>query len=130
MLKPHELRKLRSGYITSAEENVSNFVKENKAILPQLVETLIYNLKTKNISGAQTISYELLSSAKSFGRGDLSNIADILSKALKKEIYHGDETLKLFGKAFTVLFKKPVYDPDLEKVITKSIFEHLRKMSK
>ena len=130
MFTQPELKKLKAGYLEAAQKNMAKFVKENRAVLQQLNEATLDSLKAGDTPGIATAAYNLFTAAQSFGRQDITNIAEMLHKTIKKPKFAQEqEVLVIFEKALRVLGGREWAVPELESSISKNIHEVLRKFN-
>lgn len=123
-----EVEKTRLRLISNANESVVDFVEKNKAVLPHLVEATLDQLKAGDIDGISTSSYQLFSSAKSFGRDDITFVAEMLYKSMKQTKFSSEPTvLTAFENALDTLGKSPNEDPRLLKELSDHIYLTLRR---
>jgi len=127
-MSPDEQKKIRSHYLSVAEESVANFVIKNSAVLPQLIEAVLNPLKTGDIGGVSAASYQLFSAAKSFGREDITFVAEMLYKSMKQRKFASEpKVLMVFEKALHALGHSPNANPKLLKSLSDTIYAALRK---
>ncbi len=123
-----EVEKTRLRLITNASESVADFVDKNKAVLPQLVDATLEQLKAENIDGILTSSYQLFSSARNFGRDDITFVAEMLYKAMKQTKFSSEpKVLVAFEVALDTLGKSSTTDSELLKEMSDNIYDTLRK---
>lgn len=91
MLKPHELKILRSKLVASAEMNLKEFIVENKVVLSQYAEATLQGLKERDRDKVKEMSYRLISVAKDFGREDISNKAKIIYRSMVNQTFFDNE---------------------------------------
>lgn len=104
MLKPHELKILRSKLVASAEMNLKEFIVENKVVLSQYAEATIQGLKERDRDKVKEMSYRLISVAKDFGREDISNMAKIIYRSMVNQtIFDNEDVFMKFEDSLTEL---------------------------
>jgi hypothetical protein len=120
-LKPKELAQFRSKCIKTATENVTEFIKENHAVLAAAIEMVLSALQEKDRVLAKTTSYNLAACAASFDRPDITDVADFLYKILDSAKYDDrDDLLGVFYHAIKALKSQAKYSKEFQQdILTK-----------
>ena len=104
MISKSELRKLRAQMLDNAQDAVNNFTKDNSAVLTQLIEMCHQHLKNNELDKARHFAYQLFSSANTFKRPDVGQIADMIYKCLAREdIRNNTNILSAFATSLVAI---------------------------
>lgn len=124
------LRRFRVECLSKAQKNIAEFTKKNSKIHTELLTNVVDDLKSRDPKAILRSSYKLYSAASTFGRPDISNLADLLNRMMRNDaLSSSKEVLKIFEEALITFsaFEHPW--PDREKKILDNIYKILRKHS-
>jgi len=125
-VKPQELAKYRQKCIKTATENVSEFVKENAAVLDAAMDVVLSALQDKDRVAAKGTSYSLAACAASFDRPDITDVADFLYKILTNSKFDDrDDLLDVFFQALKALKSREKFDQKFEQNVLTKIRQRL-----
>ena len=116
--------------VMQANKEVNDFVANNSDLLNESVELLCVALKAKEKVIAGKLSYQLSTTAPLFGRSDIANMTDFLTKILKNPDFTDfDAIYELFRGNFMALSALDVPDSELDQKIlvkTRNFLAQLR----
>lgn len=116
MLKPREIKRLKSKFVAAAEVNLKEFLVENKAVLSQFGEATIQGLKERDRDRVKEMSYRLISVAKDFGRNDISNLAkSIYRSMIGRTSFDNEDVFINFEESLTKLSNIKTIDPETKR---------------
>ena len=122
------LRRFRVECLDKAERNIKEFTRKNQTVLTERITDTVDHLKVKHAESILESSYKLYSAAASFGRQDISNLADLLNRMMRNPaLATSDEVIEAFEDALIRIsaFTRPHVAE--EKQILDGIYKVLRK---
>ena len=122
------LRRFRVECLHQADKSVKKFTQKNKKVLTERITDAVNDLKVQDTKNIMHSAYKLYSAATSFGRPDISNLADLLKRMMRNpDLAASEEVLKAFEDALIEFsgFDRP--QAAREKKILDSIYNVLRK---